>query len=146
MKKVWICGILTVLCIIATVLLRAPLDNVEPDYQEVKVTVLSSATQKTTVKTGYSRSSLSTHKIRVLYAGEEYDLKNAHDSYSYREGAMVTAYLYNGKMYANVEGVKNATPAGIAYFTALIGSIGLFAVTMILWSKAGSKKQKTEGA
>ena len=37
MKKVWICGIITVLCIIATVLLRKPMDNAELDYQEVQV-------------------------------------------------------------------------------------------------------------
>lgn len=141
MKKVWICGVLTVLCIAAAVFLRISMDKVELDYEEVNAMVLSSSTQKTTVSTKYSSSDISTHKIQVMYDGKKYDLKNAHDSYSYREGKMVTAYLANGKMYANIEGVRNATPTGIAYFVALFGSIGMFIITMVVMTKAG-KRQK----
>lgn len=141
MKKVWICGVLTVLCIVAAVFLRISMSNAELDYEEVKAMVLSSATQQTTVRTRYSESSMSTHKIRVMYEGKEYDLKNAHNSYSYREGSMVTAYLSNGKLYANEEGVRNASPAGIAYFAALFGSIGMFIITMVVMTKAGNKRK-----
>ena len=72
---------------------------------------------------------------------KNYDLENAHDSYSYRVGSTVTAYLANGRMYANEEGVRNATPQGTAYFAALIASFVMFFVTLILWSKAAEKKR-----
>ena len=106
MKKVWICGIITVLCIIATVLLRKPMDNAELDYQEVQVRVVSSESK----------------------------------SYSYLEGRDVTAYLYNGKLYANEEGVRSASTEGIAYSVALIASFGMFVATMVMLSKSGQKK------
>ena len=101
MKKVWICGIIMVICIVAAVLLRGPMDNADIDYTEVKVQVVSSETKETDIKVGNSRSTMTTYDIVVSYQGQNYDLKNAHDSYSYRKGATVTAYLSNGKMYAN---------------------------------------------
>lgn len=142
MKKVWACGIITIICIVATVLLRGPMSNADVDYTEVKVQVVSSETKQTTIKTGYSRSTMNTYDIVVSYMGKNYDLKNAHDSYSYREGSTVTAYLSNGRMYANVEGVQNATPAATAYFAALIGSFVMFLVTMCLWSSVAQQKKR----
>ena len=85
---------------------------------------------------------LTTYKIVVSYNGKNYDLKNAHDSYSYRQGSTVTAYLSNDKMYANVEGVQNSTPAAIAYFAALIGSIVMFFVTICLWANVAQQKRR----
>lgn len=142
MKKVYACGIVTVLCIVAAVLLYAPMRNTEVDYSEVKVQVVSSEEKETTIKTGSSRSTMTTYDIVVSYMGENYALKNAHDSYSYRPGATVTAYLSNGKMYANVEGVRNSSPVSIAYFTALIGSFVMFFVTICLWANAAQRKRR----
>lgn len=141
MKKVYVCGIITVLCIVAAVLLRSAMDNVELDYTEVKVQVVSSETKERVIKTGTSRSTITTYEIVVNYQGQNYELENAHDSYSYRQGATVTAYLSHGKLYANVEGVRNSTPAGTAYFATLIGSIVMFFVTLYLWSKASQNKR-----
>ena len=140
MKKVIVCGIITVLFIIATVILRKPMDNAKLDYSEVKVQVVSSETKEKVVKTRYSRTNLTEHEVVVRYNGEKYDLHNAHNSYSYREGSTVTAYLSNGKLYANVEGVRNASPMGIAYFVALLGSFGMFIITMVVLSKSGRKR------
>ena len=42
MKKVIVCGVLTVLCIVATVLLRGPMGNADLEYTEVEATVISS--------------------------------------------------------------------------------------------------------
>lgn len=140
MKKVIVSSILMVICIVAAVLLRGSMDNAELDYEEVQVMVLSSETKNTVVKTGYSRSNLTTYEITVSYGGKEYELKNAHDSYSYRKGSMVKAYLSHGKMYANLEGVRSSTPEGIAYFVALIGAFAMFIITMILLTKVGKKK------
>lgn len=141
MKKVYACGIITVLCIVAAVLLRIPMSNAELDYEKVDVKVVSSETKERVVKTGYSQSTITTYDIVVSYMGKNYDLENAHDSYSYRVGSIVTAYLANGRMYANEEGVRNATPQGTAYFAALIASFVMFFVTLILWSKAAEKKR-----
>lgn len=140
MKKVAVCAVIMVLCIIATVLLRKPMDNAELNYTEVKVRVVSSETHQKTIRTQSSTSYQTTYEVTVLYNGKEYDLKNVHDSYSYREGKDVTAYLSNGKLYANIEGVRNASPAGIAYSAALLGSFGMFIVTMLMLARTGQKK------
>lgn len=142
MKKVWICGIIMVICIVAAVLLRGPMDNADIDYTEVKVQVVSSETKETDIKVGNSKSTMTTYDIVVSYQGENYDLKNAHDSYSYRKGATVTAYLSNGKMYANVEGVQTSTPVATAYFVALIGSFVMFFITICLWANAAQQKKR----
>ena len=142
MKKVWVCGIIMIICIVATVLLRGPMDNADIDYTEVKVQVVSSETKETNIKVGNSTSTMTTYDVVVSYMGREYDLKNAHNSYSYREGATVTAYLSNGKMYANVEGVQTSTPVATAYFVALIGSFVMFLVTMCLWANVAQQKRR----
>ncbi len=140
MKKVWMCGTLTVLCIIAAVFLRKDMADADLDYSKVQVRVISSESTQRRVRTKYSTSHVTSYDVRVSYQGEEYDLKNCHDSYSYREGQNVTAYLYKGKLYANEEGVRSASVAGIAYFVALFASIGLFVLTLVLLSKAKKKQ------
>lgn len=142
MKKVYVCGIVTVICIVATVLLRKPMDNVKLDYTEVTAQVVSSQTKKTTVRTGAHRSTLTEYEVIVSYMGKEYKLDNAHDTYSYREGADITAYLSDGKLYANVEGVRSSTPEAYAYFVALIGSFVMFFATVCLWADAAQKKRR----
>jgi len=142
MKKVWALGIITVIFIVATVVLRISMDNTDTEYQEVKVTVVSSGTNRTTVKTGYSRSNITTYDITVNYMGKNYDLKNAHDSYSYREGSTVTAYLSNGRMYANIEGVQTSTPAATAYFVALIGSFVMFCIFTCTWANVAQSRRR----
>lgn len=142
MKKVIACGIITIICIVATVLLRGPMANADVEYQEVKVTVISAEKKETTIKVGKTSSDMTTYEIVVSYMGENYDLKNAHDTYSYRQGSTVTAYLSNGKMYANVEGVQNSTPVATAYFAALIGSFVMFLITMCLWANVAQQKKR----
>lgn len=140
MKKVWICGILTILSIIAAVFLRKSMADVELDYTKVQVRVLSSETNQRKIRVNNSTTQMNSYNVRVSYNGKEYDLKNCHDSYSYRKGQTVTAYLYNGKLYANEEGVRSASVVGIAYFVALFSSVGLFVLTLVLLSKAGKRK------
>ncbi|MCM1058647.1 MAG: penicillin-binding protein [Firmicutes bacterium] len=141
MKKVYVCGIVTILCIAAAILLKGPMDNAALDYTEVSAMVLSSETNTTTIKAGNTRSSMTSHDVLVSYMGKTYKLKNAHDSYSYREGSMVTAYLSNGKLYANIEGVRTSTPVAYAYFAALFGSFGMLLITLCLWANAAQRKR-----
>lgn len=116
------------------------MDNAELDYQEVQVRVVSSESKERTVRTQYSTSRQTVYEVIVRYEGKEYELKNVHNSYSYLEGRDVTAYLYNGKLYANEEGVRSASTEGIAYSVALIASFGMFVATMVMLSKSGQKK------
>lgn len=142
MKKVWALGILTIIFIVATVFLRKNMDNAELDYKEVKATVVSAETVRKTIKTGYSTSYQTEYNIVVNYQGKNYDLKNAHNTYSYREGSTVTVYEANGKLYANIEGVRTSSPAGIAYFVGLFGSFILLMATLCIWSKEAQNKKK----
>lgn len=142
MKKVYACGIITIICIAAAVLLRGPMANADLDYTEVSARVVSSGTGTTTFRSGNTRSTMTTYDVIVSYMGEEYELKNAHDSYSYREGSTVTAYLSGGKLYANVEGVRTSTPIAYAYFAALIGSFVMLLVTLCLWANAAQQKRR----
>ena len=77
MKKVYACGIITVLCIVAAVLLRIPMSNAELDYEKVDVKVVSSETKERVVKTGYSQSTITTYDIVVSYMGKNYDLEKS---------------------------------------------------------------------
>lgn len=144
MKKVYVCGIITIICIVATVLLRGPMANAELDYTEVSARVVSSGSSTTTIRSGNTRSSMTTYDIYVSYMGQEYKLRNAHNSYSYREGSTITAYLSNGKLYANIEGIRSSTPVAYAYFTALIGSFVMFFITICLWANAAQRKHNAK--
>ena len=95
-----------------------------------------------TVRTRYSTSRQTVYEVVVRYDGENYDLINAHNAYSYQEGKTVKVYLAGGKMYANEEGVRSGSLFGKAYSAALIGSLVMFFVTIILWSKAAQEKRQ----
>ena len=97
------------------------MDRVEVTYREVKATVVSSRT----VQRRVAGSTMTTYEVVVSYMGKEYDLKNAHNAYSYRPGQSVTAYQANGKLYANVEGITSTTPVAILYFAFLFLTFGL---------------------
>ena len=140
MKKVYLCGILTVTGVILTVLLRVFMDSADVSYTEVEVQVVSAETVDTTVRVGRARSTMTSYEIIVNYEGENYELQNAHDTYSYQQGSTVSAYLSNGELYANIEGVQTSTPIATAYFVALFGSFVLFFVTLYLWQQERNKK------
>lgn len=142
MKKVYACGIISIICIVATVLLRGFMDRAVLDYTEVKAVVVSSGTKTTTVKTGSTKSTMKTYEIFVSYEGKEYKLRNAHES-SYK-GEIVTAYLSGGRLYANVEGIRTSSPTAYAYFTTLIGSFVMSLVTLCLWANAVQAKQRAK--
>ncbi len=135
MKKVYISGIITILCIVATVFLWILADNTDVDYTEVKAEVVSVATKETSVRVNYSRHTMTEYEVIVSYLGENYELQNVHGTYLYREGTTTTAYLSNGKLYANVEGVQSSTSAATAYFVALFSSFGMLMVTLWLWQR-----------
>ena len=145
MKKVYICLGLMVVCIVAAVFLRKAANNAELDYEKVKVRVVSSEKHEKRVRVNGRTSTMTEYDVVVSYQGKEYDLKNAHDTYSWREGSEKEAYFANGKMYANEEGVRNGTLAGKAYLAAVVGAFAMFIVSMLLLSKVGGKKKEGGG-
>lgn len=135
-KIVILLWVLFLIAVPTTVALWFAMDRSEQDYEEVKVTVLSAETDKVTVKSKYgSKSTTDFYKINVDYNGKTYDLENAHDTYSFREGKTVTAYLSNGRLFANIEGVKTSTPIATVYFVFLFGSFALLFAALIYTGK-----------
>ena len=81
--------IVTVLCIIATVVLRGVVDKADAEYTEVEVRVVSSDTVYRKILGKRQMQ----YDVFVSYLGQEYELKNAHSSAPYIPGRSVTAYL-----------------------------------------------------
>lgn len=144
MKKLGIIlWIAFVVCVIATVGLWFAVNNSNPEFEEVKAIVTSSETKQVVNKKTGSRTNF--YEVKVRYDGKEYDLKNPHNTYMYPEGKTVTAYLANGNLYANEEGVKTSTPVAIVYYVCLFGSFGLLmAAAMVSSKNAQNKKLKEE--
>lgn len=113
MKKSYIILIvIMIICIVVTIGLRFFMDNMDINYEEVKATVISSESHLKRV--GKSRQIV--YDVKVEYEGNTYDLENVHDTYSYVEGSQITAYLSNGNLYANIEGVRTSTSLSTVYF------------------------------
>ena len=146
MKKVLALGILTIIFIVGTVYFRIEMDNAELDYTEVQAMVVSSETVTKTVRSRYSTSTIKEYEIVVRYEGKDYDLINAHDSYSYREGSIVKVLMANNKMYANEEGIRTTSYVGTAYFVGLIGSFILFMVTLCVWAQVAQNRKRAKKA
>lgn len=119
-KKI-IMALITLASLVITIFLWFAVNRSEAEYSEVEVTVESSRT--VTRRKGTTTTTI--YEVKVKYNGETYDLNNCHNSYSYTEGKKVTAYLANGKLYANVEGVKTSTPLATAYFVFLFATFGM---------------------
>lgn len=131
--------LLTAVCLVITVFLWFAMDQSEPEYEEVKAMVVSTGSRSLFNKKTGNRTTF--YEVMVKYEGKEQKLHNVHGLAGYSEGGMVKAYLYNGKLYANVEGVKTSTPVAIAYFTFLFGTFGMFGYTLYLMSKQQSQKR-----
>lgn len=125
-KIVILLGVGFIVSLVLTVVFRIRMDNQDLEYEEVQVRVVSTGTESVRVRTGYSSSTTTKYDVIVQYEGRNYDLENVHGLSGYSEGKTVKAYLSNGKLYANVEGVNTSTPVAYAYFGFLIASFILF--------------------
>ena len=127
-KLVILIGVGFVVSLVLTIVLYNRMDNQNLEYEEVEATVVSTGTRTTNILMQYSSSSTTQYTVEVRYNGQIYDLKNVHGLSGYSEGRTVKAYLANGKLYANVEGVNTSTFVAYAYFAFLIASFVLFIV------------------
>ena len=137
-KKVIILWVVFVVCLVLTVILWFGMNNSKFEYEKVQVTVLSAKTEKVINKNTGSTTNF--YKVKVEYNDETYDLENAHNTYMYPEGKNVTAYLSNGRLFADEDGVKTSTPIATAYFIFLFGSFIMLFVAATYTSKAFQKE------
>ena len=127
-KLVILMGVGFVVSLVLTIVFRILMDNQNLEYEEVEVRVVSTDTENVRVTTQYSNSTTTKYIVIVRYEGEKYELQNVHSLAGYYEGKTVKAYLSNGRLYANVEGVNTSTPIAYAYFGFMIASFVLFFV------------------
>lgn len=127
-RKVMLMWILFVVCVITTLVLRYFLERQDVEFEEVTVTVVSA--EKKELENRKTNTTLTINDVKVEYEGEEYALKNADDVYMYSNGKEVTAYLSNGKLYANIAGVESSTLLYYVYFAFLIASFIMFGVAI----------------
>ena len=132
-KKVILLWIITVICLILTVVFWFLSKNTNVKYEKVKATVINSSSKVVTNKN--TKSKVTFYAVTVKYSGKEYDLKNVHSLSGYSKGSLVDAYLSNGKLYANVEGVTSSTPISMIYFAFLISTLILFIGTPMYMAK-----------
>jgi len=143
-KQIIILWVAFVACVAITVGLWFAMNNSNPEFEEVKATVLSAeTTQVVNKKTG---SKTNFYDVKVVYEGKTYDLGNAHSAYEYPKGKVVKAYLSNGKLYANEEGVKTATPVAKIYFGFLFATFGMLMFASIQTSKLSQKNKEEKEA
>ncbi len=137
-KKVIILWVVTILCLVMTIVFWFLSRNVEVDYEEVKAVVTDASSR--VVTNTKTKSKTTFYDVTVTYNDKEYDLKNVHGLSGYTKGRSVTAYLSNDKLYANVEGIKSTTPLSITYFVFLFATFALFIYTPTYMSKVKKAK------
>ena len=101
-KTVILMGVGFVVSLVLTIVFRIFMDNQNLEYEEVQVRVVSADAGTTRVKTRYSSNTITNYNVK--------------------------AYLSNGKLYANVEGVNTSTPVAYVYFGFMIASFLLLMV------------------
>lgn len=136
-KRVIILWCAFVVCVITTVILWFAMNNANPEYEEVEATVLSAKTDQVVNKKTGTKTNF--YRVEVEYEGKSYELGNVHSLSSYTTGRKVKAYLYNGNLYANTEGVKTSTPIAIVYFIFLFGNFGLLYIASVQTTKLHPK-------
>ena len=139
-KKSIIAWCIFVLYLITTVVLQFKVDAQEVEYEEVEVQVVSSVTKQ--LKNRTNGNTYNFYEVKVDYNSETVDLENAYNTYSYPQGKKVKAYLSNGRLFANVEGVSSSTPLATVYFVFLFASLIMLFVASWYSSKAAQEKRE----
>lgn len=139
-NKTAIMWIITVVCLVLTIVFWFLMNNAEISYEEVTAIVTDTSSKAVVDKKTGSRTTF--YEVKVRYEGEEYELQNVHGLSGYYEGRSVKALLSNGKLYANVEGIKSTSPIAIVYFIFLFGTFAMFIASATYMSKSKAKKQE----
>lgn len=139
-NKVAIMWIITVICLILTVVFWFLMNKVEVNYEEVTAVVTSTSTKEVVNKKTGSRTTF--YEVKVKYNGKEYELQNVHGLSGYYKGNSVKALLANEKLYANVEGIRSTSPVAIVYFVFLFGTFGMLIVSATYMFKMKEKNKE----
>lgn len=140
-NKTAIMWIITMICLVLTVVFWFLMNNTEVNYEEVTAIVTDTSSRAVVDKKTGSRTTF--YEVKVRYEGKEYELQNVHGLSGYYEGRSVKALLSDGKLYANVEGIKSTSPVAIVYFIFLFGTFAMFIASTTYMSK--SKAINTKG-
>ena len=132
-NKVAIMWIITVVCLILTIVFWFLMNKVEVHYEEVTAIVTDTYSKAIVNKNTGSRTTF--YEVKVKYEGKEYELQNVHGLSGYSKGKSVKALLSNEKLYANVEGIKSTSPVAIVYFIFLFGTFGMLILSSTYMSK-----------
>ncbi len=138
--KVALMWIITVICLILTIVFWFLMNKTEVKYKEVTATVISTSTKEVVNKNTKNRTTF--YEVKVEYNGKEYELQNVHGLSEYYKGNSVTALLSNDKLYANVEGIKSTSPVATIYFVFLFGTFGMLMASATYMSKVKEKTQE----
>ena len=139
-NKVAIMWVITVICLILTIVFWFLMNKADVSYEEVTVIVTSTSSKDVVNKKTGSRTTF--YEVKVKYEGEEYELQNVHGLTGYSKGSSVKVLLANEKLYANVEGIKSTSPIAIVYFVFLFGTFGMLILSSTYMSKMKQKKQE----
>lgn len=139
-NKVLIMWIITVICLILTIVFWFLMNKSEVKYEEVTATVISTSSKEVVNKKTKNRTTF--YEVKVNCGGKEYELQNVHGLSGYYEGKSVKALLSNGKLYANEEGIKSTSPIAIVYFVFLFGTFGMIMLSSMYMSKMKANKQE----
>ena len=118
--------------------------NQHVSYDIVQVEVI-------TVHTKNPLSKTDRDKVVVEYNGRTYEVKNLRTNEvlkyqsHYLSKTSADAYFSNGKLYANVDGVRSNTVTGTVYFVFLFGTMGLIFSTAILIACNVEVKKREKG-
>ncbi len=138
-KKVAFMWIITVICLILTIVFWFLMNKTEVKYEEVTATVTSISSKEVVNRKTKNRTTF--YEVKVEYNGKEYELQNVHGLSGYYKGKSVTALLSNNKLYANVEGIKSTSPVAITYFVFLFGTFGMLILSATYMSKVKVRKK-----
>ena len=139
-KRIIILWFGSIFSIVITVFLWFCMNAVKPEYEKVEAVVLSSKVEQVVNRKTKTRTNI--YRVQVEYKCKSYNLGNVHSASGYYKGRRVQAYLYQEKLYANIEGVKTSTPVAYLYFTFLFGSFALFFITVCQTSQYSQSQKK----
>ena len=139
-NKAVVMWITTGVCLILTIIFWFLMNKTEVKYEEVTAIVTNTSTKEVVNKDTHNRTEF--YEVKVEYNGKEYELQNVHGLAGYYKGKSVKALLSNGKLYANVEGIKSTSPMAIVYFIFLFGTFGMLMASATYMSKSKEKSKK----
>jgi energy-coupling factor transporter transmembrane protein EcfT len=106
-------------------------NNEHLSYEVVEVNVISAHSANPLSKTDSDR-------VVVEYNGKNYEVENLRTNETLKYHTYISsknpakAYFSNGKIYANIEGIRTTTVIGTIYFVFLFGTLILIFTTAIL--------------